>query len=213
MEGRAPNPYKRASSDGPQRAETARLHARKSKRAALAALDDWDSKYFQKSSLDVVPRTLTSRDVVVLGNHTRADLADPGAKRRVAHEYKQQWIQRQLSNTHTPDHLFGVDEQQKTLVGLLRRTITNRQNTCMILMGPRGCAKSTVLKWALRDVKKQLAPTGHSFVEVYLNGRIQTEDLTAMRSIHPHTQPITHARTHTHIHTQDTTPSISFLGT
>lgn len=51
-----------------------------------------------------------------------------------------------------------------------------------MVSGPiAGSGKTLALRRVLRDLKRELNPLGQSFVEIYLNGAMQTDDTLAMR--------------------------------
>lgn len=89
----------------------------------------------------------------------------------------------QLSSHHIPEQLSGLDDQVKVLHELLENTLINSQNNAALLMGHRGSGKTLTLRYVLRELKKKYNPVGKGFVEVYLNGFIQTDDTLAMREI------------------------------
>jgi hypothetical protein len=92
-------------------------------------------------------------------------------------------IGRTLSHSYIPHTLFGVDSQRVELYEMLERTLKYGENNAALLMGTRGAGKSLVLRHVLRELQQAYVPRGISFVEVYLNGTIHSDDVCALREI------------------------------
>ena len=88
----------------------------------------------------------------------------------------------QLSPLFLPSRMIGLESQQKELHELLLRTMNSSVNNAALVLGPRGSGCSALVEVCLRDLKQQFMRQGKSFVEVRLNGTIQTDDTLAMRS-------------------------------
>lgn len=86
--------------------------------------------------------------------------------------------------------LMGTHEQQNKLASsvcsstsLWSQQQVHRDDICMTnqTLGFRGSGKTAALNMCLRDLKKRALKGYYSFVDVYLNGRLQTDDIMAMR--------------------------------
>lgn len=76
-----------------------------------------------------------------------------------------------------PEHL---QSQYSQLHSLLRATIASSESNSILLLGPRGAGKSTLISLALRDLSE--AHKNH-FHTVHLSGFLQTDDRLALREI------------------------------
>ncbi|NWI96188.1 ORC4 protein, partial [Pitta sordida] len=101
-------------------------------------------------------------------------------------------------HSSAPDKLFGLEQQYRYLLELLKRTTLQGESNSALLIGPRGSGKSTVLNRALKNLKetKQVKET---LLEVHLNGKwssiaqfhvwfqqfrlLQTNDKVALKEI------------------------------
>jgi len=115
-----------------------------------------------------LPRTHRDREY-------RVDLTSFAARRQA--------ILKKLSPGASPSEMPGLKSQKEMLTNMLRTTVFSRQNNAALLMGPRGCGKSALLKQVLKNLKNELVKSGKSFLEVYINGHVLTNDTQAMDSI------------------------------
>lgn len=138
------------------------------------------SKKKSQSDIFRVPEFFMPRTLPV--NETTQQMQEEGQELGLALQRKHT-VLRQLSAHHTPEYCFGLEKHEENLSSLLRATILDKQNNAALLMGYRGCGKSLLLRHVLRNLKLELNPLGYSFVEVYLNGFVQTDDTLAMREI------------------------------
>jgi origin recognition complex subunit 4 len=93
-------------------------------------------------------------------------------------------IRQQISELHTPhaEVLHGMGDAWGELHDLLHRTIVHSENQSVLLVGHSGSGKSLLLRHVLQSLSKQHG-TGDAFVQVNLNGIVQTDDEIAMREI------------------------------
>jgi origin recognition complex subunit 4 len=98
--------------------------------------------------------------------------------------FYQHAIRQQISDLHTPqdEMLQGMDDAWNELHDLLHRTITHSENQSVLLVGHSGSGKSLLLRHVLQSLAKKHG-TGDAFVQVHLNGGVQTDDEIAMREI------------------------------
>eukprot|EP00741_Cyanophora_paradoxa_P023753 tig00021617_g22944.t1 len=101
-------------------------------------------------------------------------------------------ISEQLSPRFIPETLHGVDEQRQKLYEMLEHSVMRGHNHSALLIGPRGCGKSLVLRHVMRELRRlaerregeeRREGGERGFGEVYLNGLVQTDDKEAVKSI------------------------------
>jgi hypothetical protein len=144
---------------------------RKSAAAAESGSDDeYDSAPVDRTGLYQPAQSATPEKV---------DPSDPfsDVEKRIDH------LLYHLSPLHLPSRLPGLESQQKELHDLLSRTMEDSVNNAALVLGPRGSGASALVEVCLRDMRQQFMKQGKSFVEVRLNGAIQTDDTLAMREI------------------------------
>jgi origin recognition complex subunit 4 len=93
-----------------------------------------------------------------------------------------------------PPPLFGLDAARAAVEQLVQGVIKNRHSTSMLLVGPRGCGKTSLVNAVLNSLQKQnsssaasevfqLSRTSSSFLVVRLHGLAMTTDAQAFREI------------------------------
>jgi origin recognition complex subunit 4 len=95
-----------------------------------------------------------------------------------------QLISSQLSPNFIPPQLYGLDDQYELLYKLLETTLISQQNNACILQGYSGSGKSYLLQYILSRLRAfYQSKLGHSFVTIYLDGKYQSDDITAVKCI------------------------------
>lgn len=80
--------------------------------------------------------------------------------------------------TKPPPHL---DSQYQTLDALLTATVTASESNSLLLLGPRGCGKTALLRTSLHNLTQNHG--SDFFHTVHLSGILQTDDRLALREI------------------------------
>ncbi|XP_064574702.1 origin recognition complex subunit 4 isoform X1 [Zonotrichia leucophrys gambelii] len=78
--------------------------------------------------------------------------------------------------------LFGMEQQHRHLLELLRRTTVHGESNSALLIGPRGSGKSALLNHVLKDLR-EMEQVRENLLEVHLNGLLQTNDSVALKEI------------------------------
>ena len=98
-------------------------------------------------------------------------------------------VRRKLRGDYMPDGaaVLGLEKQSEDLGRVLDAALRNGENRSIILVGPRGCGKSFVLRHTLRELRSRFVPaegaSSTPFLYVRLNGLLQTDDATALKEI------------------------------
>lgn len=80
--------------------------------------------------------------------------------------------------------IVGLEKQRAELYSILMRTMTNADNSSILLQGKNGSGKSFVLEHVLRSLKNELHKTNMvSVVQVRLNGVLHADEVDALASI------------------------------
>ncbi|NWU18880.1 ORC4 protein, partial [Dyaphorophyia castanea] len=86
--------------------------------------------------------------------------------------------------------LFGMEQQYRHLLELLKRTTVHGESNSALIIGPRGSGKTTLLNHVLKDLREMKQVT-ENLLEVHLNGKknpflsglLQTNDKVALKEI------------------------------
>ncbi|XP_048727169.1 origin recognition complex subunit 4-like isoform X2 [Ostrea edulis] len=98
---------------------------------------------------------------------------------------KQQLTKGLPTQRHTnnePLSVQGFDQEYRQLLDLVRRTATSGESNSVLVIGPRGSGKTTVMKnviaklWSDEQIQENL-------LQVHLNGLLQTDDRIALTEI------------------------------
>jgi origin recognition complex subunit 4 len=94
-------------------------------------------------------------------------------------------VQSRLSGVGTPFvDLVRLDDQYSKLNCTLERSIKEGKGGSMMLLGPRGSGKTTLVNRVLHELREAHQKFGSKpFVEIRLNGYLQTDDKIALREI------------------------------
>ncbi|NXA76795.1 ORC4 protein, partial [Thryothorus ludovicianus] len=85
--------------------------------------------------------------------------------------------------------LFGVEQQYRHLLELLKRTTVHGESNSALIIGPRGSGKTALLNHVLKDLR-EMKQVRENLLEVHLNGKnsflsglLQTNDRVALKEI------------------------------
>ncbi|NXL21997.1 ORC4 protein, partial [Setophaga kirtlandii] len=85
--------------------------------------------------------------------------------------------------------LFGMEQQYRHLLELLKRTTVHGESNSALLIGPRGSGKTALLNHVLKDLR-ETEQVRENLLEVHLNGKnpflpglLQTNDKVALKEI------------------------------
>ncbi|NXX70168.1 ORC4 protein, partial [Spizella passerina] len=86
--------------------------------------------------------------------------------------------------------LFGMEQQYRHLLELLKRTTVHGESNSALVIGPRGSGKTALLNHVLKDLR-EMEQVRENLLEVHLNGKIlfflsgllQTNDKVALKEI------------------------------
>ena len=87
-------------------------------------------------------------------------------------------VSRITGRRRTP--LVALDEEFRKVQHVAEQTVTAGESNSMLIIGPRGSGKTTLIEMAVSDLQKQYA---HEFHVIRLNGFFQTDDRLALREI------------------------------
>ncbi|CAL5869693.1 uncharacterized protein PFLUO_LOCUS3923 [Penicillium psychrofluorescens] len=76
--------------------------------------------------------------------------------------------------------VHGLESEYQKVHQLVEQTVTAGEGNSMLLLGSRGCGKTTVVETALSSLRKQ---HGNDFHVVRLNGFLHTDDRLALREM------------------------------
>lgn len=89
---------------------------------------------------------------------------------------------RNLDTQGKPDLLKSYDEQKRQLTDLLSRAVKLGESNSVLVIGPRGCGKTSLILSVLAGVARDKDLTAN-FLLVKLNGLIHTDDKIALKDI------------------------------
>ncbi|NXH58276.1 ORC4 protein, partial [Rhabdornis inornatus] len=85
--------------------------------------------------------------------------------------------------------LFGMEQQYRHLLELLKRTMVHGESNSALIIGPRGSGKTTLLNHVLKELR-EMKQVREDLLEVHLNGKnpflsglLQTNDRVALKEI------------------------------
>ncbi|XP_010619271.1 origin recognition complex subunit 4 isoform X2 [Fukomys damarensis] len=79
-------------------------------------------------------------------------------------------------------NLFGVQVQYKHLIELLKRTALHGESNSVLIVGPRGSGKTTLINHSLKELM-EIEEVSENVLQVYLNGLLQINDKIALKEI------------------------------
>ncbi|XP_065607435.1 origin recognition complex subunit 4 [Cyrtonyx montezumae] len=91
-------------------------------------------------------------------------------------------LRERLCNHHAAGKLFGIDQQYKHLLELLKQTTVHGESNSALIIGPRGSGKTALLNRVLKDLR-EMKQVRENLLEVHLNGLLQTSDKVALKEI------------------------------
>ncbi|XP_045415453.1 origin recognition complex subunit 4 isoform X2 [Lemur catta] len=80
------------------------------------------------------------------------------------------------------NNLYGVQVQYKHLIELLKRTAINGESNSVLIIGPRGSGKTTLINHALKELM-EIEEVSENILHVHLNGLLQINDKIALKEI------------------------------
>ncbi|KAL8727191.1 MAG: hypothetical protein Q9166_006228 [cf. Caloplaca sp. 2 TL-2023] len=80
----------------------------------------------------------------------------------------------------TRSHLVHMDEEYRRLHQLVTQTVLAGEGNSMLIIGPRGCGKTTLVESVITDLDREHRD---QFLVIRLNGFIHTDDKLALREI------------------------------
>uniref|UniRef100_A0A3B3DVM7 Origin recognition complex, subunit 4 n=1 Tax=Oryzias melastigma TaxID=30732 RepID=A0A3B3DVM7_ORYME len=78
--------------------------------------------------------------------------------------------------------LEGVEAQHKHLEELLRRSAVYGESNSVLIVGPRGAGKSSLLRSVLQELLQE-KEVQENLLQVHLNGLLQADDRIALKEI------------------------------
>ncbi|KAM9380722.1 origin recognition complex subunit 4 [Phaethornis superciliosus] len=94
----------------------------------------------------------------------------------------QKVLRERFCHHYAPDKLFGIEQQYKHLLELLKRTTLHGESNSALIIGPRGSGKTALLNHVLKEITAMEA-SKQSLLQVHLNGLLQTNDKVALKEI------------------------------
>ncbi|XP_061788384.1 origin recognition complex subunit 4 [Nerophis lumbriciformis] len=91
-------------------------------------------------------------------------------------------LRERLCNQQLPSRLEASEAQHKHLLELLKRTAIHGESNSVLIVGPRGTGKTTLLRCVLRDLLQE-KEVQNNLLQVRLNGLLQTDDRIALKEI------------------------------
>ncbi|NWR40923.1 ORC4 protein, partial [Regulus satrapa] len=79
--------------------------------------------------------------------------------------------------------LFGMEQQYRHLLELLKRTTVHGESNSALIIGPRGAGKSTLLNHVLKDLREIKQVRENLLENPFLSGLLQTNDKVALKEI------------------------------
>ncbi|KAJ8960326.1 hypothetical protein NQ318_004060, partial [Aromia moschata] len=77
--------------------------------------------------------------------------------------------------------LFGYEKERDQIFDLLKRTVECGESNSALLIGPRGCGKTTLVNDVLRDLTSNISFVSDAIL-VKLHGLVHTDDRLALKS-------------------------------
>ncbi|XP_040532981.1 origin recognition complex subunit 4 isoform X2 [Gallus gallus] len=94
----------------------------------------------------------------------------------------QKMLRERLCHHRAMGKLFGIDQQYKHLLELLKQTTVCGESNSALIIGPRGSGKTALLNRVLKDLR-EMKQVKENLLEVHLNGLLQTNDKVALKEI------------------------------
>ncbi|NXE39971.1 ORC4 protein, partial [Ptilorrhoa leucosticta] len=79
--------------------------------------------------------------------------------------------------------LFGMEQQYRHLLELLKRTTVHGESNSALIIGPRGSGKTALLNHVLKDLREMKQVTENLLENPFLSGLLQTNDKVALKEI------------------------------
>ena len=75
--------------------------------------------------------------------------------------------------------MVNLDSQREELLDILSQTLLGRGNTSVVLFGKHGVGKTALVYDVLNRLQQKFGQS--SFITIYLNGQLQTDDVQALQ--------------------------------
>ncbi|GAB6032063.1 origin recognition complex subunit 4 [Chamberlinius hualienensis] len=85
-------------------------------------------------------------------------------------------------NKSFKNHIIQYELQKRNVVDALKRTADRGENNSLIIIGPKGSGKSTLVKCAVDEALSD-CDSDENVIQVHLNGYLQTDDRIAINEI------------------------------
>ncbi|NWY66869.1 ORC4 protein, partial [Erithacus rubecula] len=95
----------------------------------------------------------------------------------------QKILRERFCHNCTAGKLFGMEQQYRHLLELLRRTTVHGESNSALVIGPRGSGKSTLLNHVLKDLREMEQVRENLLENPFLSGLLQTNDKVALKEI------------------------------
>ncbi|KAG1679060.1 Origin recognition complex subunit 4 [Nymphon striatum] len=109
------------------------------------------------------------------GDHINGNCS-PENVLKIRHCIRKQLIENDLKE----NHISCWTNQQKNVLDLVRRTALLAESNSVLIIGPRGCGKTTLLTNVLKELNES---DKENMMTVYMNGFLQTDDRIALKEI------------------------------
>ncbi|XP_077996563.1 origin recognition complex subunit 4-like [Glandiceps talaboti] len=94
----------------------------------------------------------------------------------------QRILRERLCRTYTQTEIFGIENQRRHILDLVKRCATMGESNSALVIGPRGSGKSMLLQSVVDEMKLEKS-IKDNLLEVHLNGLLQTDDRIALKEI------------------------------
>ncbi|CAN9498432.1 unnamed protein product [Ophioblennius macclurei] len=91
-------------------------------------------------------------------------------------------LRQRFGHQRLPDKLEGIEPQYKRLLDLLKRTAVDGESNSVLIVGPRGAGKTTLVRSVLKELLED-EEVQKNLLQVHLNGLLQTDDRIALKEI------------------------------
>ncbi|ESP03213.1 hypothetical protein LOTGIDRAFT_171698, partial [Lottia gigantea] len=91
-------------------------------------------------------------------------------------------LRTKLAQFTLPDDLTGLEKEKSKLYDLINRTASTGESNSVLVIGPRGAGKSSLIRKVLSELRQQ-KNFSKNLLQVHLNGLLQTDDRIALKEI------------------------------
>eukprot|EP00730_Choanoeca_flexa_P011229 TRINITY_DN24106_c0_g1_i1.p1 TRINITY_DN24106_c0_g1~~TRINITY_DN24106_c0_g1_i1.p1 ORF type:complete len:509 (+),score=102.01 TRINITY_DN24106_c0_g1_i1:47-1528(+) len=151
----------------------------RSLKAAFDRVADPKTKRSKRQSPSKAKKSKQENDGDLEDSITALSQDDERTDEQILASCKQQLYKRL---EHWPEET-AFEPARKRLYDMLHTTITAGDSNSVLMVGPRGCGKTTVVRSVLNDLAKDDAVQQRGFHCIQLSGLVQTDDSQAIRHI------------------------------